>query len=344
MLVMLPALIAALAVSAAADELILVPNATFKAPGGRIRGQIQEETPTIVRIQAPTGLQEVPVEQIESVTYEGQPSSVLLAQTREASGDLAGAAEMYKKAISDSGGKSLLVQAASFGQAHTTADLASSSPARANEAIALLEAFLKAHPKSRHKGPALEDLARLYLQKGDADAASKAIDELESIPWEADHATVMKTRVLTKRGKNDEAIQALDKIIAGAPKGSMRAIEAQLARAENLAALKKFKEAESAVKDVIKDTPPEKADIQALAHNTLGDCYRAAGQPKNALLAYLQTVLLYDKDKEQHPRALYQSALLFRELKRDDRADEMMEELKQKYPQSPWLSARGGGR
>jgi tetratricopeptide (TPR) repeat protein len=332
------------AVAARADEMVLIPNATFNAPGGRIRGQIQEETPTVVRIQAPNGVKEVPVEDIDTITYEGQPSSFLLAETRLASGDLAGAAEQYKKAVSDSGGKPLLVQAASFGQAHALTELAMSSPHRANEAIAQLEAFLKAHAKTRHRGPALEDLARLYLQKGDADGASKAIDELETIPWESDHATVMKTRVLAKKGKNDEAIQALDKIIAGAAKGSTRSIEAKLARAESLAASKKFKDAEAAVQEVIKDTPPEKAEIQALAHNTLGDCFRAAGQPKNALLAYLQTVLLYDKDKEQHPRALYQAAQLFRELKRDDRADEMMEELKQKYPQSPWLSARGSGR
>ena len=49
--------------------------------------------------------------------------------------------------------------------------------------------------------------------------------------------------------------------------------------------------------------------------------------------------MLYAKDKEQHPRALAQIAQLWRELKREDRANETMERLKQEYPRSPWLSA-----
>lgn len=325
----------------AVDEVALIPNSTFKAPGGRLRGQIQSESPTVVKIQAATGLQEVPVDQIDTISYEGQPSSFLVAQTKVAGGDLAAAADQFKRAASDAAGKPLIVQAAQFGQAHATAELALTTPSKANDAIAQLELFLKNYAKSRHQAPALEDLARLYLQKGDTDKADKALDELEQVSWAADRAAVMKTRVLAKKGQYDEAIKTLDKIISGAPKGSERAVEARLAKAENLASLKKFDEAEATVKDVIKETPPEKADIQGLAWNTLGDCLRAAGQPKAALLAYLHTDILYDKDKEQHPRALYSAAQLFRELKRDDRADEKMDELKQKYPQSPWLTGKG---
>jgi tetratricopeptide (TPR) repeat protein len=325
----------------AVDEVALIPNSTFKVPGGRIRGQIQSESPTIVKIQAPTGLQEVPVDQIDSISYEGQPSSFLVAQTKEAGGDLAAAADQYKRAANDAAGKPLLVQAAQFGQAHAMAEIALASPSKANDAITQLEAFLKAHGKSRHQGPALEDLTKLYLQKGETDKADKVLDELEQIAWAADRAAVMKTRVLAKKGQYDDAIKTLDKIITAAPKGSARAVEARLAKAESLAGLKKFDEAEATVKEVIKETPPEKVDIQGLAWNTLGDCLRAAGQPKAALLAYLHTDILYDKDKEQHSRALYNAAQLFRELKRDDRADEKMDELKQKYPQSPWLTAKG---
>jgi tetratricopeptide (TPR) repeat protein len=323
-----------------ADTVILVPNATFKAPGGRITGQIQSETATVVKIQSPTGAQEVPVEQIDSITYEGQPSSLARADALESTNDLNGAIDQYKKAATEAAGKPLIAQAAQFGQLHALAELALASPARANEAIAGLDAFLKANASTRHHGAALEALAKLYLQKGDSDKANQTIDELAAIPWAADRATVMKTRVLARKGKNEDAIQALDKIIAGAPKGSPRAIEARLAKAENLAALKRFDDAQATVKEVIKESPPEKAEIQALAYNTLGDCLRAAGQPKSALRAYLWTVTLYEKDKEQHPRALYQSAQLFRELKADDRADELMDELKQKYPQSPWASSR----
>ena len=51
----------------------------------------------------------------------------------------------------------------------------------------------------------------------------------------------------------------------------------------------------------------------------------------------MRTDILFDKDKEEHARAMSQIAQVWRELKRDDRADEVIERLKQQYPQSPWL-------
>ena len=54
--------------------------------------------------------------------------------------------------------------------------------------------------------------------------------------------------------------------------------------------------------------------------------------PRTPCCAYLHTDLLYTKDKEQHPRALAQIAQLWRQLKRDDRADEVQAKLKQEYP------------
>ena len=90
---------------------------------------------------------------------------------------------------------------------------------------------------------------------------------------------------------------------------------------------------------MIQGAPAEDAATQAAAHNTLGDCLRAAGRPKDALYAYLHTDLLFFKDKEQHPRALAQIVQIWRELKRHDRADEALDRLKAEYPKSPYLNA-----
>ena len=334
----------ALAGSSAADEVVLNPNATFKVPGGRVRGTIQAETPAVVKIQPNSGAgQEIPVDQIDSISYEGQPATFLLAQASEANGALAEAIDRYKKAATEGSAKPLVVQAAQFGGARCLAQLAMAAPNRADEAIKGLDSFLKANPKGRHQGEGLELIARLALQKGDTARADSALNELAAIPWAADRAAVMKTRVMAKKGQSDEAVKALDALIAAAPKGSPKAVEAQLARAESLVSLKKFADAEQSVRQVIKDLPTESADLQAQAANTLGDCLRAASKPKDALKAYLRTDILFDKNKEEHARALSQIAQVWRELKRDDRADEAMDRLKQQYPQSPWL-ARAAGR
>ena len=113
--------------------------------------------------------------------------------------------------------------------------------------------------------------------------------------------------MLARQGKYDEAIAELDRLIASAPKGSEKQRAAMLAKSESLAGLKKFQDAETLVREVIKGNPAEDADAQAPAYNTLGDCLRAAGRPKEALIAYLHTDLLYSKDKEEHPRAFIRS-------------------------------------
>ena len=328
------------ATARAVDVVTLIPNATVKAPGGQVRGAIQSESPTEVRIRAAVGGdQAIPVDQVAAITYDGQPASLALAESR-AETNPAEAVELYKKAAAEAAGKPYVAQAARFGELQGLAQLAVGSTARANEAVAGLEAFVKANPQSRHLGPALEALARLHLLQGKVDEADRDLATLEKIAWAKDRAAVLRAEVLSRRGKADEAVKVLDRLIAAAPKGSARARDARLAKARALADQKHFDQAESLVRDLIKEAPPEDAAVQALAYNTLGDCLRAANKPKAALDAYLHTDILYDKDKEQHARALAEIAQLWRVLKRDDRADEVVERLRQLYPQSPYASPR----
>ncbi len=329
----------ALSATAWADEVVLIPGSKVPGPGGRVRGQIQSESPSEVVIQLGAKDQTVPTDQIDSIRYDGQPPSMPLAESRESGGSLAEAAELYKKAAAEAQDKPFILQAAQYHQAKALADLALADPERATEAVRLLEAFLKAHPKSRHLAPALESLARLQLQKGDFAAAERATAQMTGLPRGADRAAVLRARVFAKRGEHEKAVAELDRIISASAGDPLKAREARLAKAESLAGLKKFREAEAEVRAVIQASTPEDFAAQSAAHNTLGDCLRAAGKPKDALFEYLHTDLLYAKDKEQHPRALAQIAQLFRELKRDDRANETMERLKQEYPRSPWLSA-----
>ena len=141
--------------------------------------------------------------------------------------------------------------------------------------------------------------------------------------------------MLGKQGKFTDAVAELDRLIASYPKGSERQRAALLAKAESLAGLKQYKDAEKLVKEVILANPAEDAAAQAPAYNTLGDCLRAANQPKDALLAYLHTDLLYSKDKEEHPEALFQIAALFRQLKQDGRATSSLSDSSRNIPAAP---------
>jgi tetratricopeptide (TPR) repeat protein len=339
------AAIVGLAASTAADEVVLIPGSTVKAPGGLIRGQVTAETPTEVKIKPQTGAEQtVPVDQITTVNYD-QALGLTQAGIREKDGNLPEAAEQYQKAAADLASKPFLAQAAQFGRARVISQMAMAEPKRLDEALAALDAFVKGYPSSRHLGPALELSARLGLLKGDFDRADKYLADLEKkVPSAANRTIVIKAQIFGKRGKYEDALVAIDKMLGGAEPGSIKWREATLAKASALAGLKKYPDAEAAAKAVIKAAAAEDSETQALAYNTLGDCLRSANKPKDALLAYLHTDLLYSKDKEQHARALSEIAKLWRLLKREDRADEVVERLKQDYPQSPYLSAANGSR
>jgi tetratricopeptide (TPR) repeat protein len=324
-----------------ADEVVLIPGSTFKqATGGRVRGSIQAETASEVEVKLGANAVKVPTDQILSVRYDGQPASMALAETNESTGQLEKAAELYKKAATEASAKPLIEQAAKYKQAELTAESALTDPSKAAGAVALLDAFVKAYPSGRSTSAALENLARLQMQKNDYASVEKTIASIEKLPHGADRAAVLRAKISAKKGDYDKSLEELEKLIKSSAEGTSRRRDAQLAHAESLAGLKKYADAETEVRGVIKALPPEDVASQSIAYNTLGDCLRAAGRPKDALLAYLHTDVLYSKDKEQHPRALFQIEQLWRQLKRDDRADEVHAKLKQEYPQSPWATAR----
>ncbi len=327
--------------SVRADDVNLVPGAKFEqAIGGRVRGQVQSESATEVVVQLGASTIKVPTELISSIRYDGQSATYALGEARESAGQLAEAAEMFKKAAAESTGKPYPLQAALFREAEVLTELAAVEPDRIKDAKDRLTKFVKQYPSSRHTLGARACMARIQLASGDFPAAQAAIADLARMPKGAERAAVLRTKLLAKQNKHKEAIEELDKLIASSAKGSERLRAAQLAKAESLAALKEFTKAEVLLREVIKATPPEDAAGQAPAYNTLGDCLRAANRPKDALLAYLHTDMLYSKDKEEHPRALRQISTLFRQLKLDGRADEFEQRLKTEYPHSHWATAR----
>lgn len=330
----------AFAAGARADVVTLIEGTTFKGgQGGAVRGTVQSESPAEVVVSLGNSTTKVPTDQIANVEYQGQPASMQLGETRERAGQLAEAAAEFKKAAAEAGNKPFVVQAALFREAKCLADLALTDPGRVKEAVGRLSAFLKAHPNSRHAANAQETLARLQLHAEDHQAASAAVAELAKLPLSADRAAILKARILVARGDHAAADAEINRLIEELPEGSAQRREARLVKVEALVGEKKFNDAESLARQVIAEAPAEDAPAQAPAYNALGDCLLAGNRPKEALLAYLHTDLLYSKDKEEHPRALRQIELLFRRLGQTSRADEYAQRLKQDYPNSPWIGA-----
>jgi tetratricopeptide (TPR) repeat protein len=323
------------------DDVLLIAGSTVKqAIGGRVHGQVESESPADVVVRVGASIVPIPTDQIVSIRYDGQSASLQLAETREAAGQLAEAVDLYKKAASESADKPFVLQSALAHEAAALAELALVEPARLKDAKDRLTRFVQSHPTSRHILPARENLARIQVAAGDFKGAGATIAELAKVPQAKDAAAVLQAKVLAKQDRHDAAISELDRLLATLPDRSTAQREARLAKAESLVGLKKFSDAEVLVRQVIQAAPTEDAATQAAAYNALGDCLRAANRPKDALLAYLHTDLLYSKDRQEHPRALFQIEKLFRSLKQDGRADEYAQRLRQEYPRSQWLSAK----
>lgn len=318
-----------------ADEVRLVPGSSIQAAGDRLRGSIDRETPNEVVI----GGKSVPIDQIESVEYDGAPVSLSQARLQEANGDPARAMELYQKAATEAGNKPLIAQAARFGRARVAARQALADPARRPAAIRDLEGLSAGLATTRHHGPLLELLADLYEATDQVEKADQALEKLGQLGWAADRATIRRATLQARRGEPEAALQTIDRLIAGQPEGSPGRARALLGRAEALAALKRYDEAEGAVRELIAATGPEDAAALATAYNTLGSCLRAAGRGRDALFAYLHTDILYPGSAEEHAEALAQIAALWAELERSDRSAEAVERLKREYPNSPQAAA-----
>ena len=118
-----------------ADDVNLVPGAKLEqAIGGRVRGQVQSESPSEVVVQLGGTTTRVPTELIQSIKYDGQPASFALAEARESAGQLAEAAELFKKAATEMAGKEYPQQAALFREAEVLTDLAAVEPDRIKDA------------------------------------------------------------------------------------------------------------------------------------------------------------------------------------------------------------------
>ncbi len=328
------------ATAALGDVVTLTPDATTKgASGGVVRGVVTSESPTKVEIKLGNNVTAIPTAEVASIIYDGHPASLEQAQAKDSANAFAEAAELYKKAAGEASSKPFIAEDAAFGQARATADLAQNDPGKVADAISLLDAFSRTYKAGRHVGPALESLAQLQIARENFAGAEATLASISKLPKGDERSASLRIKMLSKKGQTAQAIEEIDKMIAANPEGSVRKRDATLAKAEALVTLKKFPEAEAIVRSVIKAAPPEDATTQAIAHNTLGDCLRAAGKSKEALYAYLHTDLLFSKEKEEHARALGQIAQLWRELKRPDRADEAAERLKQEYPRSPYAQA-----
>ena len=105
----------------------------------------------------------------------------------------------------------------------------------------------------------------------------------------------------------------------------------------------KNQEAADELDKIIKEAPATDTKTMGEAYLRKGDNLLAAGQKKDALLAYLHVDILFSAEKDLHAEALYHLSTLWSEVNQPSRAGEARTKLGTDYPNSEWNKRLIGG-
>ena len=87
---------------------------------------------------------------------------------------------------------------------------------------------------------------------------------------------------------------------------------------------------------------PEDTRVQAEAYLRQGDCLRAQGNAKEAILAYLHIPVLFSSEGDLHAESLHHLVTLWEEVGKPERAADARQELETRYPDTEWAKKLGG--
>jgi tetratricopeptide (TPR) repeat protein len=289
-------------------------------------------------------VKQIPVNQIETILYEGEPADLKLARNHVLARRYAEALVALKR-IEKTPDREAVRQDIEFYKALCSAKLAMSGSMKIADAGRLMKAFADANPNSYHYFEASQVVGDLLVAVGSYAPAAEYYRRLDAAPW-PDYrmrAGVAIGHALLAQKKTEQALAAFDKVLATEAEGNAAAAQrmaASLGKAAALVALKKPDEAIKVVEEVLEKADPEDAPLMARAYDILGTAQRQAGRTKEALLAFLHVDVLYAAVPDAHAEALANLVDLWQQVHKTERANRAEKTLMERYPESPWAKKK----
>lgn len=318
--------------------------------GGQVRGDITEMSNQEVAVRTGAITKRIPVNEIESISYDGEPVGIKGVRNAIKKDDY----ELATRELAKLGAADLQRPEVKADYEYYKALCAARSALSEGDSAAKLDAgrhllsFEKGHGQNYHYFDACELLGDLLASLGKYDQAAAFYKKLEAAPWPDYHirAGVLIGRTLAAQKKYPEAVAKLDAVLDEAKRHAGKDVERQamaatLDRATCLAGTGKVDEGIKIAKDVIERAPKDDQELHARAYDALGTCYRMAGKKKEALLAFLHVDLLYSNVADQHAEALANLSTLWTEVNKRERGIQARDRLKDRYPYSQWAQTAG---
>jgi tetratricopeptide (TPR) repeat protein len=304
-------------------------------------GKITAVTPLGVTITKGAVESTIPSEEIESITFAGEPSDLAAARNAIVAGRAQDALESIGKITTDGAARAEVAAEIDFIKTLATAQLALSGSGASDDAAAEVRAFMARHNKSYHIPQSIELLGDLLVASGQFESARTEYAKLAKArsPYFELKSALLQGRAWQAEGDHAKALAEFDKVLASTEKTPLiepLRLAATLDRAVSNAAGGKVDESAAAIGQIIAQADPEDAKLQARAYNALGDCYLKSGDNRGALFAFLHVDLLFPQDPEAHAKALHELVPLWKTAGRATRSQEAAAQLTEKYPNSRW--------
>lgn len=311
-------------------------------------GRIVGMSPLSVELEGVGGTsKEIPVNEIDTVFFETDPSELKTAKTHVLGGRYGDALAALERIKEEDASRRENQQDIKFYKALCAAKLALAGKGTIAKAGRMMKAFVDNNSKSYHYFEGSEIVGDLLVAIHQYDQAAEYYARLENAPW-PDYkmrAGVAAGRALLAQRKIAQAESTFDRVIATVAGGDLaqsQRLAARLGKASSLTAGKNPKAAIRMIEDVLKVADVEDVELMARAYNALGTAYRQSGQSKEALLAFLHVDVLYPSQPDTHAEALANLIDLWQEVHKAERANAARKTLMEEYKDSPWARKKGG--
>ena len=316
-------------------------NDTIRAGGQTYRGPIIKMTPMQVVVEVQAVEQEIPVNQIDFIAYQNEPSGLQAARNNIATLAFENALAALERIDRGTISRREILQEIDYLTAYCEAQLALQEGTNLREAGRKLIGFARENPGHYRYLEACEVIGDLLAALGQHSQAEEYYARIAQAPW-PDYrmrAAVAVGRARLAQGKLEEASNAFDSALAIEADGELadrQRLAARLGKARVIASTDRASEAIKTVEDIILKANPEDLELHARAYNTLGTAYRKADRPQDALLAFLHVDTLYFQLGDAHAEALFNLAQLWNEVGKTEEAIRAQRILAEQYKNSPW--------
>jgi tetratricopeptide (TPR) repeat protein len=320
----------------------------FVAKGAPTRGSIAAEigmTPDKVTVDTSVISRPIEVKDIARITFKDEPSELNLARMQAIQKNYSQALADLKKVDPQKIERAYIRQDLDFYKALCLCKLALNDGGDKKAAADAMRAFVSKAPRSYHFYEAAETLGDVAMAAGWYADAVKYYGPigLGAAPWEDYQMRANNAcgRALIGEKQFDQALEKFKAVIVGdgsTPEAVRQKNLAQAGKAVCLAETGKVDEAVSLIEDVINKTEQQDTLVFARLYNALGRCYLKQNKPKDAVMAFLHTDMLFHADADAHAEALYYLSKHWTDINKSDRAIAARNTLKERYGGSVWAA------